>query len=600
MSPAEMAHRVQEKWKRTTETAFFDQVKGGDPGPADARVPRLPEKAAGMVELRQQLRSDAEKLQRGHWQLFGWREVEVGSPPCWHRDPVCGVIVDPDAPARALNHRHLPDGADVRSIWEINRWAEMTRLAMHGWLNNDLAAIRTAQLWLEDWCERNPPGLGVNWTSPLEAALRLINYTWFDALVSATSLPLNEMGLIIREAQTRLNRRVVPVHAAWIWRCRSVGSSANNHLLGELAALVLAARRWPQVETMACSADQAWQLLEAEVLKQFAPDGGSHEQALHYHLFAFELVLQAARAVGCRAGAVYERLLHAMDFFHSTAHGQEPWDYGDNDDAQVLPLTLRRDTAVGEWRDWMEGKPGALQFWLGAPPALIDEDHGWRIHADSGMAVFRQEWMLRLDASPLGYGRLAAHGHCDALHLSLWDGHQALLIDPGTGGYYGYPALRKELASWELHNGPRPQAGYHTPVRLGPFLQGRHHAPPGLALVNDGARASLHHEGHSFERQVNVSEQSVVVKDKECVGKPLCVSWIWSPECQVTQVNATSLRLKREGKVWLFEIEGPDIILKSVPTKVSKAYSTQQSVERWEATAGQGTLVWRVTRQAEA
>ena len=63
--------------------------------------------------------------------LFGWRRVSVGSPPCWHRDPTCGVIIQPGIPAHKLNHRALPDGADARSIWEINRWAEMVRLAMH-------------------------------------------------------------------------------------------------------------------------------------------------------------------------------------------------------------------------------------------------------------------------------------------------------------------------------------------------------------------------------------------------------------------------------------------------------------------------------------
>ncbi|WP_078815475.1 heparinase II/III domain-containing protein [Prosthecobacter debontii] len=596
MTPVEMAHRVVEKWQRATEASFFSSLEGADPGPADARVPRLPDRGSATAELRQQLAVDAVTLQQGQWQLFGWREVAVGSPPCWHRDPVCGVVIDPEQPAYRLNHRHLPDGADVRSIWEINRWTEMTRLVMHGWLNDDLDAIRTAQLWLEDWCERNAPGMGVNWTSPLEAALRLINFTWLDALIQDTPLPEEGVGPIIRETQERLAQRIVPAHAAWVWRCRSVGSSANNHLLGELAALVLTAARWPQVAAVACSTEAAWALLEAEILHQFAPDGGSREQALHYHLFAFELALQAARTVGCKAGPVYERLLHAMDFFHSAAHGKEAWDFGDNDDAQVLPSTLKRESAGAEWREWMEGKSGALQFWLGLPPALVEEEQGWRVHPDSGLVVFRKGWMARLDASALGFGNLAAHGHCDALHLSLWDGDHALLIDPGTGGYYGYPELRRELAAWTAHNGPRPPSGYRTPVRLGPFLQRRPHEVPRLELLASGALAKLTHEGLSFQRHVAVDDSGITVTDLELHGKPLTVSWIWAPECKVVKEEARTLRITRGASTWLFTVEGAGGELRSQSARVSRAYSKQETAEVWEITVAAGRLTWRVTR----
>lgn len=600
MTPAEMAHRVVEKWQRATEASFFSSLEGADPGPAEARVPRLPDRGSVMAELRQQLAADAVKLQQGHWQLFGWREVAVGSPPCWHRDPVCGVVIDPEQSAHRLNHRHLPDGADVRSIWEINRWTEMTRLVMHGWLNDDLDAIRTAQLWLEDWCERNAPGMGVNWTSPLEAALRLINFTWLDAMVALTPIPRDGAGQTIRETQKRLTQRVVPAHAAWIWRCRSVGSSANNHLLGELAALVLAVSRWPGVAAVACPADQAWQMLEGEVLRQFAPDGGSREQALHYHLFAFELTLQAARAVGCKAGPVFDRLLHAMDFFHSAAHGREAWDFGDNDDAQVLPLTLKRESAVAEWRAWMEGKEGALQAWLGAPPALVEEEKGWRLHPESGLAIFRQGWMARLDASPLGFGRLAAHGHCDALHLSLWDGEQALLIDPGTGGYYGHAELRKELADWAAHNGPRPEGEFKTPVRLGPFLFGSHHERPLLELQGGGAVAGFRHEGHAFQRQVSVTDEEVSVTDVEQQGRPMKVSWIWAPECRVVSLDEWTLKITRGGLSWRFTIVSGGKDLRSRPARTSRAYSAQAATEAWEVSVAGGRLVWRISRQPQA
>jgi hypothetical protein len=90
------------------------------------------------------------------------------------------------------------------------------------------------------------------------------------------------------------------------------------------------------------------------------------------------------------------------------------------------------------------GKPeGAiLRFWLGESPKGVRSAmrSKWLVHAESGHAIWRDaRWTVRADASPLGLGSMAAHGHLDALHVSLWFEQHALVIDPGTGAYYGHP-----------------------------------------------------------------------------------------------------------------------------------------------------------------
>jgi hypothetical protein len=590
MTPAEITHRFTEYWKQLTQPAFLKQLEGFDPGPPADQQPHLPEKAAASMALRAHLADDARKLQAGRWQLFGWRNVDVGSPPCWHRDATCGVVIDPQKPAHRLNHRQLPDGADARTIWELNRWAEMTRLAMHGWLNDDLPAIHTAQGWLEDWTVHNPPGRGIHWTSPLEAALRLINFTWFDALVRAQGNP------DLLKSQDALVRSIVPVHAAWIWRYRSVGSSANNHLLGELAALVVAVSRWPALSAISCPAKTAWDLLGHEVLHQFAPDGGSREQALHYHLFAFDLAWLAARTVGCRAGDVHDRLAAAAGYFHALVHGPEPWDFGDNDDAQVLPLTQDRSLAAQEWLGWFQGDQKELHYWLGSPPVHTSPSPGCLFPA-SGIVVLHEDgWKARLDASPLGFGALAAHGHCDALHLSLWDGDEALLIDPGTGGYYGHPQWRNSLAAWESHNGPLPSSGYQTPKRLGPFLWSRHHPVPKLALEGRTLLAQFDHEGHSFQRTVRLQNNSIQITDLEAARQPFNVRLVFSPKCQVMTISSGFL-IQRGSHKWALTLQSSETASDLSATQVSPAYGKVESAPTLLLPATQGELVFTLQRQ---
>ena len=383
--------------------------------------PALPSRENAPALLKQTLARDAANLLDGKWSIFGWKEVQVASPPDWHRDYIRGVSV----PVKGkLNHRSLPDGADVRTIWEINRWAEPVRLAMHGWLNDDASAMARAQSWLTDWVDKNPIGQGINWTSALEGGLRLINFCWFDAFASQMTDESSEIG----RQQLELRSAIIPSHVWWVKRNLSFGSSANNHRLGELTGLLLAVKRWPELESIAGSAEKLWQQIAACIMIQFAEDGGNREQALHYHLFALEMALHACRAMKVTDGPVIERLQCAAEFFVRMSHPREPWDYGDNDDAQIVPLTLRRDMAVAEWCAWMRGSSSGilpetsqagimpdqegvgLIYWLG-------DEHGqnarathrsqtcatnWLIAEESGMAVIERDgWKVRVDANIL-------------------------------------------------------------------------------------------------------------------------------------------------------------------------------------------------------
>jgi hypothetical protein len=421
----------------------------------------------------------------------------------------------------------------------------MVRLAQNAWLNGVPEDARLAQHWLLDWCRSNPLGVGVNWCNALEAGLRLVNFCWIDALVrgcdSADLIP----------AQDALAQRVAPGHAWWLWRHRSFGSSANNHLIGELSGLVLATRRWPSLEAVACPVERAWQRLAAEVLRQFADDGGNREQALHYHLFAWEMVWQAIRVMGGKTGPVADRLREAARFFCDLVHDREPWDFGDSDDAQVTPLPSQRRTALAEWKAWLLGQEqgAALRYWLGAPPTGVVplSPRTWKVYPLSGLAVQDVNgWKVRVDGSPLGFGRLAAHGHLDALHVSLWDGGRALVIDPGTGTYFKNPEVRTRLASWELHNGPLPLMGRVRPHRAGPFLWTRHHPAPQLALEGEACTVRLTCSGLLVSRTVQYVAEADAWRLTDAIagGQAHVVRWRLAPQWQLVGQWATGITVE--------------------------------------------------------
>lgn len=556
------------------------------PGPravgvaVERRFPGLPAPGGAPAALREELRRDGASVLNGHWQAFGHLEIRVDDPPVWHRDYLAGKDLPTDACAFRLDHRSLPGGADIKLIWELSRWHALARLAMAAYVLDDPAAAAKCVSWLADWVEHNPPFRGWNWTSPLETGLRLVQFAWIDALL-AGCLKESAGGILpgadradlraMAAELVRLREAILPAHVHFTWRYRSVGSSANNHLIGELSGLIVAVARWPDLEAWAASLERLQALWEREVLAQFAADGGNREQALHYHLFSWEFCWQtrlALKAAGRGLSApVEERLRDAARFFLEAQVRREPWDYGDSDGGFVTPLCLSPQTAVAEWRDWLRraGVRGGLDYWLGDPPVL--ESPGperppntravgeWWHYRETGMAVCESGyWFLRWDLSPLGYLKTRAHGHLDALHLSIWYDGVALVIDPGTGAYYADPGLRAWLTSREAHNGPCPEGG-RLPRRLGPFLWSGDHAAPELTVQWSEAAAEWALPGCRVSRTIRLGKEgrSWAVSDRcraEGAGGapvPFTVRWQFAPGSIVKRRGDRRFLVSRRG-----------------------------------------------------
>jgi hypothetical protein len=80
---------------------------------------------------------------------------------------------------------------------------------------------------------------------------------------------------------------------------------------------------------------------------------------------------------------------------------------------------------------------------------------------------------ITMDVGPLGYLSIAAHGHADALAVTVADNGHDLVGDPGTGSYYAEPAWRTAFRGTRMH----PTASVDDldqSVPGGPFLWVRH------------------------------------------------------------------------------------------------------------------------------
>ncbi len=585
MDAPEIAGHTRRRWLQLNESRAYERRLrgfGSETWPPSRDPIPLPLPADAPDGLAQALRIEARRLMRGDWLAFGGIPLRVDMPPRWHKDYFAGVDLDTREPGRRLNHRSLPSGADIKFIWELSRWSALVSLAQTSFLTQDPAAARTCLSCLADWDSKNPAFLGWNWTSALEAGIRLVQFVVIDELlatwISSATNGTEANAVECSEELQRLRQSILPRHVWMVWRYRSFGSSANNHLLGELAGLILAIARWPRLDSFAVPLQELHQAWELEVLRQFAEDGGNKEQALNYQLFAWEfcwITFQALDQAGIVVSdAVVERLERAAGFF-AAVWMPGGWDFGDSDSAWVVPWHLPGATAAEAWHRWFRNpaRSSELDFWL--KPGLTSSTRPlnlladaskplsakclWRIFEHSGIGFARVgDWFLRWDLSPLGYLKTAAHGHLDALHLSIWFDGKPVVIDPGTGAYYGDERLRSHLAGWGSHNGPVPRAN-PPPDRLGPFLWSRHHPTPRVTKVNlEGVQAELQHPSGVARRSIRAEAHRVVIEDayeatQESDPAEFSVRWQFPPGAVLD---------RGEGREFRVSIEGVDVVVK--------------------------------------
>ena len=424
----------------------------------------------------------AERIAAGRFDVFALHDAALGSPPRWNRDPKTGVEASLTF-GKLLDYRNPRRVGDIKYLWELNRHLHLVTLAQAYALSGDARYFHVLRCHLESWFDDCPHGMGANWSSALELAIRLINWSVAWQLLGGASSPLFQ-----HDAGARFRRRwldAVFQHAQFVHGHFSLYSSANNHLIGEAAGLFIAALTWPHWPHARAWRAGARAILEREALLQNAPDGVNREQAVSYQQFELDLLLHpllAGRANGRRYSAAFESRIEAMiEYLASVmdAGGSIPM-FGDSDDGLVVRLA--QDDGHCNYRSLLA--TGAILFRRGdfkAKAGRLDDKTRWlfgegadaaferldgtkaqlpvrRAFAHGGYYILgcgfetKDEIRLVADAGPLGYQTIAAHGHADALAFTLSVGGKEFLIDPGTYAYHAQALWRRYFRGTAAHN----------------------------------------------------------------------------------------------------------------------------------------------------
>lgn len=421
---------------------------------------------------------------------------------------------------------------DIRTNWELNRHYQFAVLAKSYFVTRDACYLSELTELFADWNQSNPFMWGPEWASPMEEAIRLINWLVAAAFLEASGEPFVD----------HLHEQICA--GAWVMSAHirehySRHSSANNHTIVEAAGVAIAAIVFGQRSWL----DEALEILESEVELQTYVDGVNKEQALHYQLLVMEalcLVSHALQAAGKQLPESLIRQLCSMAHYASACRVDNGGciEFGDNDEGIILNLATAKPNYLEyvlafatlecgsglRWVDcdsccetlnWMytnaQLKAADANPLLNDAPVESFPDGGVTIvRFDEGRSVFA------FDHGPLGFGELAAHAHADALSVQLYVDGFPVLIDPGTYIYNGDRASRDRYRSTSMHNtvcvGEVDQS-----EMLGPFIWGRKAGVFGFELdtAADGVHMAAGHDGYGFTvlRSIDIDGSEIVIRD---------------------------------------------------------------------------------------
>jgi Heparinase II/III-like protein/Heparinase II/III N-terminus len=423
---------------------------------ADVKICRLAEyiDSAGLPYLGQKVKIAAGEID--------WQADPKSGKRCW----TTGTLDE----AEAINCKT----ADVKYVWEFNRHQFLPILGRAYWLSGEERYAQQAVGLIDDWIKNNPVGLGVNWCSHLEVAMRSISWLWTMPFLLA--LPNLDESFLQRWLAS------IESHYHHLRRNLSVYTDPTNHLIGEATALWMLCVCFPSLPNSQKEATRALYILTREVERQIGPDGVNREQATSYHRFVLDFYLQilvmATRNKIALSSRISKQIELMIEFAHALAGetGQAPM-IGDSDDARGVPFLELvgwdfRDTlstgavlySRGEWKK-SAGALAEVSIWLLGTKAIdqfnslqaAKDDKAHAAFPDGGCYFLREKHNdnrseLIFDTGALGLWPNAAHGHADALSVLIRLNGKLILTDPGTGAYFGDPRQRDYFRSTPAHN----------------------------------------------------------------------------------------------------------------------------------------------------
>ena len=215
-------------------------------------------------------------------------------PIDWHLDFKSGYRWSEQTWYRDIRVAPLP-AVDIKVPWELARMQHLPQLALaHALAIGGSPSLQPSHVYaiefrneVLDFIATNPPRFGVNWTSAMDVAIRVVNWLVAYDLFLAHGAEFDPEFMAVFARSVYEHGRHIMGNLEW------TPEFHGNHYLANVVGVLFAAAYLPRSpETDAWLAFAIHELL-GEVSSQFTRDGASFEGSTSYHRLATEFVVYA-------------------------------------------------------------------------------------------------------------------------------------------------------------------------------------------------------------------------------------------------------------------------------------------------------------------
>jgi hypothetical protein len=339
---------------------------------------------------------------------------------------------------------------DVKIVWEINRFKYLPLLAQAAYMTKEKKYADECEARILSWIDDNPFAASINWSSPLEIAIRTISWTASLRILALAGFDISKNEKIARS---------IWQHAAYLNAELSTDKIVrSNHLIGETAGLYILSSFFSFPEAIFYQL-RAKKILTDSILKQTYPEGASREASGWYHTFVTDfadLALRTARTTDDSFGKEFTERFNEMMIYRNSIilPDDDPVRFGDCDFGKAINLSLK----------WKDAIFGANIFSTKGNKCYFEEAQHLTGRLEKNYLFAR--------AGEFGWGGdgFSSHAHDDFLSPILALDGVNILVDPGTYAYNGAPEDRDKERNAHYHNGliiggvtgavPKPSFGW--------------------------------------------------------------------------------------------------------------------------------------------
>ena len=410
---------------------------------ADESYPKIINKSLDpMLEVQKISPLGESIIKDGKVILLG-KDVNMGWPPKWET-PETGIWPKD----YSENIKFYGDGIDndIKLVWELHRLQWLPSVAAYS------IKIKNKELNTEiidvmiDYINNHPKNKTISWMEGIEITLRSIS------IIETLSYLKDE---IIEDSRISIIHHQLVEYAKWIdknlsqkWRLN------NNHLILELIGLIIIGTYLDWHPKSKYWKNKAIKLLDKEIKLQTI-DGRNWEPTTAYHRFVTESLLVMSyyttnmnfnnRGEMKDIKEVLQKSVEVLKFMSIGKDENMPL-IGDDDAGIVLPRELDMD---------FRSNLRVLNFSRKLGYKFEKNNYGVRFWEDQGMGIIQNKQMMIhfVTGAPKGKYRQGSHRHIDMLSLSISVENEEIILDSGTGLYFGNKKMRDFFRSEESHSG---------------------------------------------------------------------------------------------------------------------------------------------------